>query len=485
MTVSSEKPLSTSSPEAMAAASMVTPQLLSNLLINRGPLAVRHITNALFKEIPDFQKLSSSKQRRLIMAVMESGDRQNHIIFEKIGWGQWTAKVVPPHNFDELLKITNINNAKIKDMVAQESQRRRNSKKERSPSSSEYSNEPVKEHSNEQSHVTSNLPHIEPSPEHPNEPSNEHSSDNSNISSGKLSPKSEPATRATVYIDENALASDDEEEDHRDLLFTDSKSNQMNGNETNGNTPLNLDRRKSTILVSDSSPEANLEFELLAQKVRPIIKGRRRSSVKTHSPFVIKPNNGSHLDASVFRHSNNSTSAIIHSTNNSTSHSPVNPITNGSKDKIDLDTLPSSEPTSRRASRLSSSKESSIRSTLFPNKNYRWISKNPGIVNSTSNLNKQTSDTLKVSHYDIANVDNVLNDHHSDTDEEDWASIGAASLRRNSALASTISLENCSPSPNSDENINVIHVKPNEISTPPHKRGEDKSAAYLLMSLKS
>lgn len=456
MTVPLEKPLSTSSPEAVAAASMVTPQLLSTLLINKGPLAIRHITNALFKEIPDFQKLSSSKQRRLIMAVMESGDRQNHIIFEKIGWGQWTAKVVPAHNFDELLKITNINNAKIKDMVAQESQRRRNSKKERSPSTYDHSNENT---------------------------SNDNTTEYSNISSGKLSPKSEPASRATVYIDENALASDDEEEDHRDLLLSDIKANNLNNNENNSNTILDLERRKSTVLISESSPEANLEYELLAQKVRPIIKGRRRSSIKAHSPFVIKPNNGSHLDTSVFRHSNSSTSAITN--NSSTSHSPVNQSTNSANGKIDLDSLPSSEPTTRRPSRLSSSKESSIRSTLFPNKNYRWISKNPGLLGSNSSLNKQSSESFKIGHYDIATVDNVLHDHHSDTDEEDWASIGAASLRRNSALASTISLENSSPSPHSDDNLNIIHIKPNEKPPTPPRRVEDKSAAYLLMSLKS
>lgn len=452
--------LSTSSPEAMAAASMVTPQLLSSLLVNKGPLAIRHITNTLFEEIPDFQKLSSSKQRRLIMAVMESGDRKNHIIFEKIGWGQWTAKVVPAHSFDELLRITNINNAKIKDMVAQESQRRRNSKKEHSPSSSEHSND--------------------------------NSTAGSNTSSDKLSPKSEPTSRATVYIDENAVASEDEDEDHRDLLlFSDSKPSNLDSNETNENTLLNLERRKSTVLISDSSPEANLEYELLAQKMRPIIKGRRRSSVKAHSPFVIKPNNnGSHVETSIFRHGNNSSSAIIHSTTTTTnssspSHSPVNHSTNTNNVKIDLDTLPSSEPTSRRPSRLSSTKESSIRSTLFPNKNYRWISKNPVLLNANDSSDKQSTESLKLGHYDIANVDNVLDDHHSDTDEEDWASIGAASLRRNSALASAISLGKSIASLHSDDNLNVIHIKPNEKSAIPHKRVEDKSAAYLLMSLKS
>lgn len=45
--MTTDKPLSTSSPEAVVAAAMVTPQLLSELLARSGPLAIRHITHAL------------------------------------------------------------------------------------------------------------------------------------------------------------------------------------------------------------------------------------------------------------------------------------------------------------------------------------------------------------------------------------------------------------------------------------------------------
>lgn len=46
------KPISTSSPAAVAAAQQVTPIKLSQLLLKTGPLAIRFITQALAEEIP-------------------------------------------------------------------------------------------------------------------------------------------------------------------------------------------------------------------------------------------------------------------------------------------------------------------------------------------------------------------------------------------------------------------------------------------------
>ncbi|EGW32846.1 uncharacterized protein SPAPADRAFT_60188 [Spathaspora passalidarum NRRL Y-27907] len=86
--------LSTSSPEGIQVASKITPTRLANLLIRKGPLPIRHITSQLALEVPSFDLLSLSKQRRLIMAAMEQTDLVNNVVFEKIGWGQWAVRKV-------------------------------------------------------------------------------------------------------------------------------------------------------------------------------------------------------------------------------------------------------------------------------------------------------------------------------------------------------------------------------------------------------
>lgn len=86
--------LSTLSPEALRVAAEITPHRLANLLIRKGPLAIRLITAQLSVEVPGFELLSLSKQRRLIMGAMEQGDPENNVVFEKIGWGQWAVRKV-------------------------------------------------------------------------------------------------------------------------------------------------------------------------------------------------------------------------------------------------------------------------------------------------------------------------------------------------------------------------------------------------------
>jgi hypothetical protein len=88
------KLLSTSSPEGIQIASQVTPTKLAELLIKKGPLPIRHITSYLCVEVPSFDLLSLSKQRRLIMAAMSQVDPVNNVVFEKIGWGQWAVRKV-------------------------------------------------------------------------------------------------------------------------------------------------------------------------------------------------------------------------------------------------------------------------------------------------------------------------------------------------------------------------------------------------------
>ncbi|OUM51312.1 hypothetical protein BVG19_g407 [[Candida] boidinii] len=99
--------LSTSSPEGIAAASMVTPNRIARLLKEKGSMPIRDITAAMGKQIPGFSSLSISKQRRLIMACLESGDIEESCVFEKIGWGQWAAKQESKETILELIQKNN------------------------------------------------------------------------------------------------------------------------------------------------------------------------------------------------------------------------------------------------------------------------------------------------------------------------------------------------------------------------------------------
>lgn len=86
--------VSTSSPEGIAAANQITPNRIAKILLKEGPLPIRHLTGHLIEQVPTFGNLSLSKQRRLIMSALESGDIELSAIFEKIGWGQWEARKV-------------------------------------------------------------------------------------------------------------------------------------------------------------------------------------------------------------------------------------------------------------------------------------------------------------------------------------------------------------------------------------------------------
>lgn len=86
-----DKPLNTHSPVALAAAAAVTPAKIAALLHSQGPLAIRHITAHLAQTIPGFGGLSLSKQRRVIVGVLDSGDSKSGIKFSKVGWGRWAV----------------------------------------------------------------------------------------------------------------------------------------------------------------------------------------------------------------------------------------------------------------------------------------------------------------------------------------------------------------------------------------------------------
>lgn len=98
--------------------SSIEPSILSRLLKTHGPLAMRHITQLLGEEIPQFQDMSSSKKRRLIMNALERGDESNQILFQKVGWGLWQIETVDPNvPFEQQRQIINSLNKQRKDPI--------------------------------------------------------------------------------------------------------------------------------------------------------------------------------------------------------------------------------------------------------------------------------------------------------------------------------------------------------------------------------
>lgn len=87
------------------AAGVITPALLAKhhlpgVLLNHGPLAIRHILGCLTTDVPGFAGISPTKARRLVVSALESRTNEyvvdndgNDVFFEKVGWGRWHAKL--------------------------------------------------------------------------------------------------------------------------------------------------------------------------------------------------------------------------------------------------------------------------------------------------------------------------------------------------------------------------------------------------------
>lgn len=414
----------------------VPPEKMSQLLLAEGPLAIRFITKALCKEVDGFKHLSASKQRRLIMGALEAGDRDNSVIFAKIGWGQWSARKVGERDFEKEREATNIANSKIKDLVSQERRRSSNGgagvKKPSAPVKREFE------------------VHERP-----------------------------------VFLDENAVASEDEDDDNgpstRDEFYDE--------NDLNENPTIPYDhfkRRKSSVVYGDSPPEEP-GHESISQAIRPILKnyGRRRSSSKLLSPSLSK--RGS------YRGSNGSSDLI-----SETSRRRLSSTTDEfpGRNMIDLQVRAPKDPeflgehSRGREPRSSFSKESSIRSTLAAHSAYR--------TSPAGRLAATGSDIIprKDSAYQLSSPSPRESNHpdRSDTDEEDWEHIGAESLR-NSRAPSLIRSPNMNPAPNLPADHQPSHMS----LSPPAMKESDKrekaqqqepvaeteDAAILLMSLKS
>ncbi|KAI1313658.1 hypothetical protein F5Y03DRAFT_104566 [Xylaria venustula] len=73
---------------------------LPEILLNHGPLAIRHIMGYLTTSVPGFAGIPPNKARRLVVSALqrgqghgaEGGGVSGEVEFEKVGWGRWNAK---------------------------------------------------------------------------------------------------------------------------------------------------------------------------------------------------------------------------------------------------------------------------------------------------------------------------------------------------------------------------------------------------------
>lgn len=334
--------LSTSSPAGIAVANKVTPERLAHLLLKTGPLAIRHITSNLAKQIQGFDLLSLSKQRRLIMSSLDQGFEEESIIFEKIGWGQWSAKKINPENFIKERNAIRIANAKVKD--------------------GEHNNAAARRES-----ITKNKYEVD----HHDKFLKKHGS-NSTLTAKN---NGQTSTRAMMVEDDYAIASDDEDEDE-ELENDASSTSDFYDDDDEGETGV------FKFDDEDHIPPLKLNSRLVSPPIQA------RSSRSSFSRGISKPK---------FK------------TTRSNSQTPTSP------------------------------------ELLY---NYQQLEKS------------KNSTTINRRHSSIRSTLNSDQIEDSDTDEEDWQSIGALKLRKNS-------------------------LAPPEISIPGHLQKDEQDAAFALVNLRS
>ncbi|PLB46763.1 hypothetical protein P170DRAFT_221617 [Aspergillus steynii IBT 23096] len=92
------------SPGDVDSAGAITPEMLSHyhlpdIMLQHGPLAIRHIMGYLTTSVPGFSRIAPAKSRRLVVAALENrgicdkgSGAESEIVFEKVGWGRWDAR---------------------------------------------------------------------------------------------------------------------------------------------------------------------------------------------------------------------------------------------------------------------------------------------------------------------------------------------------------------------------------------------------------
>ena len=78
----------------------ITPAVLAKnhlpqIVLEKGPMAIRTIMNDLAETLPGFKDIAPAKARRIVVAGLESrggGGPNGDVEFEKVGWGRWDAR---------------------------------------------------------------------------------------------------------------------------------------------------------------------------------------------------------------------------------------------------------------------------------------------------------------------------------------------------------------------------------------------------------
>lgn len=363
--------LSTLSPEALRVASEITAHRLANLLIRNGPLAIRVITAQLTAEVPGFELLSLLKQRRLIMSAMEQGDVENNVVFEKIGWGQWAVRRV---DLDYI--VTDAGTGSVSVHELREKAKLGWSKK----SASSARRDSFTHNRNSLHNVRVPDEQIDSASESDMDADDMEDGGNEHLDVGRRTMPLFPLRMGLDDGDDNAIAEDSDEDDlftfeqdgrhHKSLaMFADRVPNKTNS------PPALGSRRKSSSAVPNGVSK-NTNYNTRHQIFR-----NRLNSLENLDNYIV----------SSARNSSFSVHLPPPPAGSAGSGSPLGSWTNNQG------AFALVEPMVRGRRKLSFN-ESSMRSTLVA--------------------------PQSVSHIDEA---------ASDTDEEDWASIGAASLRRISA----------------------------------------------------
>lgn len=85
-------------PSGTITSAMLAKCHLPDILLNHGPLAIRHIMGYLTTSVPGFSGIPPTKARRLVVGALEGrgdgggGVGETDVEFEKVGWGRWDAR---------------------------------------------------------------------------------------------------------------------------------------------------------------------------------------------------------------------------------------------------------------------------------------------------------------------------------------------------------------------------------------------------------
>lgn len=392
-----KKLLSTSSPEGIQIASKITPERLANLLIRKGPLPIRHITNQLSLEVQGFDQLSLSKQRRLIMAAMEQTDTVNNVVFEKIGWGQWAVRKV-----DSDYIVTEGTEAENNSSL--------DSRINTSPGNTV----------NEEKHINVNdlrkQPNLKLGWSKKKDRRESITNNKSNLHNVKL-PNEKLSTSAIVSDSEED--SDDDIEDIEEDAIEDAIEESSSEEESSGSDDLfKFDHE----LESKRSPPIKFANRVPLKLSPPPSNMNSNSRRKSSSSSVVKNTNYKQIfNRSRLNSLDNLDNYIISSAKNSnlSFNSPPPP------------------PPAIAMQNISGSPLSSWSSNNYgnsPNNGEMMHNRRKSSFNE-SNIRSTLSSSIPSSVATPSNSHMLFNKLHenslSDTDEEDWATIGAESLRQN------------------------------------------------------